>query len=378
MRLAFNLTRILFVISEDWALMSHRFHLVEAAVRAGYEVAVATNFSIHRSKIKNTGAKTYHWPLNRGTFSLIQAFKSIVSLKSIIHEFQPDLVHAVAQKPVLYSGLISKMTKNIKFVGALGGLGFIFRSKKLNARLLAFFLKPLLKFIFNSSRAMLILQNPEDKLFFEVNSISNQKNLKLIKGSGVEINKFTPSPLPKSAPIIMMPARLLWDKGIEEFSELSKRFKMKNQEAKFVLVGDFDPHNPEAVPKEYIYDLVKDGFIEYWEKQEKMEKIYPKALVVCLLSYHEGLPKVLLEAASAARPVVAFDIPGCREIVRNNINGKLVPFGDIAKLEECIFELIQNPNLCSRLGLEGRQIALSEFSDEIINQQTFRVWEEVL
>ena len=144
----------------------------------------------------------------------------------------------------------------------------------------------------------------------------------------------------------------------------------------FVLVGDVDSHNPASITQSQVDQWVQQGAVEHWSRRDDMSKIYQQASIVCLPSYNEGLPKVLLEAASCARPTVAFNVPGSREIVHDGINGFLVSFGDEAALEKAVVNLISDRSLCTKMGAKGREIVEQAFSGEIINAQTFAIWNE--
>lgn len=369
--------RVLFVITEDWALISHRLHFVVAAMEAGYEVAIATRVNKHRKILNDKGVKIFEWKLNRGSLNPIKELIAIFSLCKILSTFKPDIIHAVAQKPVIYSGLARKIYKKASFVGTLGGVGFVFTSKSLKAKLLKPILKTLLKLALIGKKTRLILQNKDNVSTIKNINIINKKDIRLVKGAGVETSKFLPSKIPMKTTIVILPARLLKDKGVREFVEVARNIKSLNIDAKFILVGDVDLDNPESIKQIEIDKWVASGIIEQWSRCDNIEKVYKLSSIVCLPSYNEGLPKVLLEAGSCGRPVVAFDVPGCREVIKDGINGFLVDFNDIDGLGVAITKLIEDKKLCEQMGKNGRQIVKLHFSDFIINAQTFSVWEEV-
>ena len=368
--------RVLFVITEDWALISHRLHLAEAAIRLGYEVAVVTRVTKYRDMLEASGLKVFHWRLERRSLDPISEIISIFHLWKILKFFEPDIIHAVAQKPVIYAGLVMKFSKKAKFVAALGGVGFIFTGKNIKANLLKPIVKSCLRFVLRDPASKLILQNADNVQTIVDLSIVDKNRITLIKGAGVEIRKFQPSLIPKGPPMVILPARMLWDKGVAEFVRVAGRIKARGIEAHFVLVGDVDIHNPASISQKQVDQWVQQGAVEHWNRRDDMDQIYQQASIVCLPSYNEGLPKVLLEAASCARPTVAFNVPGCREIVRNGTNGFLVSFGDEVALEKAIVTLISDRSLCAKMGAKGREIVEQAFSSEIINAQTFAIWSE--
>ena len=370
--------KVLFVITEDWALISHRLHLVEAAIDAGYEVALATRINKHRKIIEDKGIKIFEWRLNRGSLNPIMEIKAIFSLIKIILVFKPNIIHAVAQKPVIYSGLARKFYFKTSFIGTLGGVGFVFTSKNIRAAILRPLLKLLLKSALVGKRTRLILQNKDNINTIEKINVINPKYIRLVKGAGVETEKFLPTKIPSGIPIIILPGRMLWDKGVGEFVKVASRIKAKNIKAKFVLVGDIDLDNPESIQQIQIDKWVESGIVEQWGRCEDMEKVYKKSSIVCLPSYNEGLPKVLLEASSCARPIVTFDVPGCREVLKNKGNGFLVEFGNEYELELSIIKLINDRKLREKMGKKGREIVQRHFASKIINAKTFRIWSEVI
>lgn len=370
--------RVLFIITEDWALISHRLHLVDAAISAGYEVGIATRINKHYHTLKKHGVKIFEWDLKRRSLNPIREIITLIRLYQILWLFKPDIIHAVAQKPVIYAGMVRRFYRNVAFIGTLGGVGYIFTNKSLKARLLRPIVIIFLKLALMQKKTRLILQNIDNINTIKNIGIVDHRNIRLIRGAGVETDKFLPSEIPIGIPTVILPGRLLWDKGVGEFIRVAKRIKARGIKARFVLVGNIDLDNPETVPQAKIDKWVKSGIIEQWGKCDYMETVYQQISIVCLPSYNEGLPKVLLEAASCSRPTIAFDVPGCREVIQDEVNGFLVEFGNEYKLENLLIKLIKSNKLCNKMGKEGRKIAETEFSSVIINKQTFNIWNEII
>ena len=289
------------------------------------------------------------------------------------------LIFAQYRAPVdaiIYAGLVLKFFNKIKFVAAMGGVGYIFASNSIEARVLRPLVVVCLRLALRKKGAVLILQNNDNIRTITDYGIANKVDIRLIRGAGVEIEKFFLTHIPEGVPLVVLPARLLVDKGVLEFVSVARRIKNNSVKARFVLVGDIDLHNPAAVSQAQIDSWVSEGVVEHWGRCENMMSVYSQATVICLPSHHEGLPKVLLEAMSCGRPTVAFDVPGCREVVRHRVNGLLLRFGDLSALEDAITLLITDRQLCVRMGAAGREIIEKEFSDKIVNFNTFSVWEE--
>jgi len=371
--------RLLFIVSEDWYFVSHRLHLAEAAINAGYKVALFSRFNNHRDLVMNSGIQVINWPLNRLSFNPYNELVSLYHLVSTIRKFKPDLIHAVAMKPIIYSGIVARyFSFSYSSVFSFAGLGYIFISQKLIVKLYRSCISIVLRIILKEKNTRIILQNCDDKLKLTSEKIISSEQVRLIRGSGVDTTLFHPGPLPSGTPLVILPARMLWDKGLGEFVKCARVIKDHGVVARFVLVGDPDPHNPESVSIEQLNIWEKEGVVEWWTHKKNMPSIYINASIICLPSYREGLPKALLEAASCGRPIVTYDVPGCREVVIDQVNGFLVPFKDTDAMVNAIETLLDNKELCSQMGQKGRELVLNNFSQEQIAAETMALWQEVL
>jgi glycosyltransferase involved in cell wall biosynthesis len=184
-------------------------------------------------------------------------------------------------------------------------------------------------------------------------------------------------PEPDGPPVVLLVSRMLWEKGIGDFVEAARLLRADNTNARFVLVGKPDPENPSSIPEKQLRAWVDSGFVEWWGHQPGMENVFLNASVVCLpSSYGEGVPRVLIEAASCGRAIVTTDAPGCREIVRNGENGILVPLRNPEALARALDILIRDPVLRFKMGARGREIAVSEFSEEIVIAQMLSLYQQ--
>jgi glycosyltransferase involved in cell wall biosynthesis len=372
------LPRLLFIVTEDWYFVSHRLHIALAARKAGFEVGVVTRISRHRDLIERYGIEIFDWQINRRSFNLLNEMVSIRQLIEAYRRFRPSIVHHVALKPVIYGALAAKLTGVRRVVQALGGLGFIFLSERHWARALRPVVYLLLSAALSGSHTRLILQNPDDRDKMLHMGVISPNRINLIRGAGVDTTRFVPLAENGNPPIIMLPARLLWDKGVGEFVEAARCFKQRGTNARFVLIGEPDEGNPASVPLTTIHSWCADGTVEWWGQCDDMPTILSQAHVVCLPSHGEGLPKSLLEAASCARPIVTYDVPGCREVVIDGKNGFLVPFKNLDKLVEAIDTLLMDSSLRACMGVAGREMILDAFSQEEISRQTLELYHQLL
>ncbi|MCX6224417.1 MAG: glycosyltransferase family 4 protein [Bacteroidia bacterium] len=324
--------------------------------------------------MKDEGFKLIPIGLRRANRNPFREIASIIEIINIYRAEQPDIVHHVALKPVLYGSLAAWIVKKTFVTNALIGLGFIFISDKWYVRILRIIISVALKFALNGKHSKLILQNPDDIKLLLKSDIVKRDNIVLIKGSGVDANKFRPSPECPGELMIVLVSRMLWDKGVGEFVSAARILKQEGTNARFVLVGKTDPDNPASIPTSTLTSWQDQGVIEWWGYHENIAAIFEKSHVVCLPSYREGLPKVLIEAAACGRPIVTTDTPGCREIVQDGINGFLVPLRDDKALADALRRLIRDPKLRNEMGKKGRDLVLNEYTVDRVVEETLALY----
>lgn len=369
--------RLLFLVTEDWYFVSHRLELAIAAREAGYDVAVATRVDQHGERITGAGLKLYPLSLNRGGLNPLEEVRTLAQIARIYRREKPDIVHHVALKPVIYGSLVAKWLGVGGIVNALGGLGFVFSSPAARARMLRFVIRPILKFVLGGNRSLLIVQNRgnRDQLIGE--GVVAFGATRLIRGAGVDPDAYGQVTVESDRPLVILPARLLRDKGVCEFVEAARLLRNKGVHARFALVGKPDPANPESLTEAEVDRWASEGVIEYWGWQHDMPKVFASAQIVCLPSYHEGFPKSLLEAAASGCAIVASDIPGCREIVVAGETGWLVPVRDARGLAAALEQAIAEPALRAQYGRTARALVVSDFSTRRIAQETIALYDEL-
>ena len=371
--------KLLFLVSEDWYFVSHRLPLAVAAKNAGFDVAVVTRVGEAGGKIKAAGVRLIPVSFNRSGINPLDALKTLADLRAIYRAEAPDIVHHVAMKPVVYGSIAAMATGIQNRVNALMGLGYVFASSDLKARLLRAPVKMLLAIALKAPRTRIIVQNRDDLEFFAGTGLARAQDLRLIRGSGVDPDQFLPADAAGNGPpVVVLPARMLRDKGVVEFVEAARLLKTRGVAARFVLCGEPDPLNPASLTQAQLAEFTADGDVEYWGWQRDMMAVWKAAQVVCLPSYREGLPKALLEAAACSLPLVATDVPGCREIVRREVNGWLVPKGDSAALAAALDEAIARKDLRVRYGQASRLIIERKMSLDQVMNETIQVYCELL
>jgi len=370
--------KLLFFVTEDWYFCSHRIDLARAAKNAGYQVNVLTRINKHGDIIRAEGFDLIPLNIDRDGVNPLTELKTLIKIREIYKNINPDIVHHIALKPVIYGGLITLFNSKTKVVNLVAGFGSIFSSKKLKARILKPIVLFLLKRIFSRVGSCVVVQNTEDKNIL-INELGVDKNLVvLIKGSGVDIQKYRQTKEPYGIVKIALVSRLLWDKGIKEFVEAVKILKKRGAKFSALLVGEPDDNNMAAVSRENLQEWQELGLVECLGYVEDISSFWKNTHIAVLPSYREGLPKSLLEAAACGRPIVTTDTSGCKEVVIDDNNGFLVPIMDSQSLADALDKLINNADLRHKMGENGRERVTHEFSDEKIIFETLQVYRKSL
>jgi len=364
----------MFVVNDAGFFISHRLEIARAAKAAGYEVAVATPDSDAVSRIIEYGFSHYEIPLVRGRANPIKEFKTILGLVKIYRDIRPALVHHVTIKPVLYGTLAANITGIKAVVNAISGLGFVFMERGMRAFLRRKVVLASYRWLFHRKGTWVIVQNRDDYNYLLRKHCLSPEQATLIRGSGVDLDKFTYVQESKERPLVVLPARMLWDKGVGEFVGAARKLRNRGIEARFALVGGIDESNPKSIDPKQLMRWVINGDVEWWGGREHMEHIYSNAHIICLPSYREGLPKVLLEAAASGRAVVTTDVPGCREAVIEAFNGHLVPARNDEYLAKALEDLIVNQYKRREMGPRARRMAEEKFSIERVVSQHMELY----
>ncbi|MCI0400582.1 MAG: glycosyltransferase family 4 protein [Gammaproteobacteria bacterium] len=370
--------KILYLVTEDWYFCSHRISLACAARDAGFDVVVTTRVNKHAEQIRKAGLKLVPIDFPRSGRYPWRDIRVIRSLMHIYRSERPDILHHVAMKPVLYGSAAALLTGASAIVNALTGLGYIFTSHHWRARLLRRLVKPALRILLSRGNSWVVLQNPDDQQMLTNAGLLKNDRVVVIKGSGVDMKKFSPSSEGKGAATVVLASRMLWDKGVREFVDAAQALRADGINARFVLVGETDAENPSAIKSHVLEQWQQGGVVEWWGRRDDMPAVFKMAHIVCLPSYREGLPKVLVEAAASGRPIVAADAPGCHEIVRDGENGFLVPARDSVALARALKHLIEDASLRKKMGERGRMLAVTEFSIDRVTKDTLDLYREIL
>lgn len=372
--------RILFVVNVGWFFVSHRLVLAKAALEAGYDVHVATTITDEKERVAilEAGLTLHDVTFDRSGFSVVRELRTVRSLVSLYGRLRPDLVHHVTIKPILYGGLAARLCRINAVVNAIPGLGYSFTGSNLWTRLRRRLIMLGYRFVLRRSNAHTIFQNVEHMKMFCDASVVCEPNVALIRGSGVDVAKFVVTPEPAGKIVVLLASRMLREKGIYEFVEAATSAHGSGHPIVFVLAGGPDEGNPGSIPLEQLKAWHASGVVDWLGFRDDMALLLTQCNIACLPTYGEGLPKFLLEAAASGRAIVTTDIPGCRDIARNDVNALLVPPQDAESLRDAIVRLATDAELRGTFGAAGRRLVETEFSEAVVIERTLDLYRNVL
>lgn len=375
------LMRLLFLVTEDWYFCSHRLPVARAARDAGFEVLVATRVEGHGAEIEREGFRLIPLrKMQRRGKNPFGEFSAVLEIAGIYRRERPDLVHHVALKPVIYGSIAARIARVPAVVNAMAGLGYVFSSGDSRARWLRFFVRNVFRLLLNRVGSVVLLQNPDDRRALVESGTVLDERTALIRGSGVDIRQFSPAPEIDERPVVItLVARMLRDKGVHEFVEAVRLLREQGVQIRAVLVGIPDPDNPTSIPREQLVAWHEQGDIEWWGRRDDIPDVWAKSHIAVLpTTYGEGVPKSLIEAAACGRPIIATDMPGCREIVEHEKTGLLVPPRDPQALADAIARLIGDAGLRKAMGQAGRLLVEREFSEAVVVEKTLALYRSLL
>lgn len=356
--------RLLFIVNEALFFTTHRMPIGRAMQQLGWEVHVAApDEPGARARIEAAGIAFHPIPLSRGGRNPLGELSLVRAIWSLLRGVKPDLVHHVSMKPVVWGGPLSRLL-GLPSVHAVTGLGYLFIRTGLAAAAQRALVQTLYRVALANRRSVTLFQNSDDRGVFERAGLVAPERIQMIPGCGVSLDEFAVAPEPDGVPVVMFPARLIGDKGIHEFIGAARQLKAEGATARFVLVGRSDPLNPTDAGEAQVQAWVTEGLVEYWGYSERMAETLRQASIIVLPSYREGMPRGLIEATASARAIVTADVPGCRDVVRHEQNGLLVPVRDATATAAAIRRLLDDPALRHRLAATGREMAIAEFSVE--------------
>ena len=390
--------RVMLFANTDWYLYNFRRSLATALRDAGHDVLLVSPPGDYGPQLEARGLRWIPAPMDRRSLNPLKELALVDWLRRLILREQVDLVHGFTIKCAIYGSMAARLSRRAVRVNAVAGMGYVFTSDAPKARVLRPIVRSLMRAALDGPGSRLILQNPDDVALFARAHIVDPERVRLIKGSGVDCARFSPSAGRPRRPSeaagasgdarpsdlrgqrfrVLLPARLLWDKGLAEYVEAARMLKAAGREIDFLIAGEPDRCNPASVPEATVHGWVEAGLVQWLGQVRDMPALFGAVDAVALPSYREGLPKGLIEAAASQLPLVTTNVPGCREVVEDGVDGLLVPARDAPALARAIARLQDDPLLRERLARGARARAVAEFDERIVIERTMAVYRELL
>jgi glycosyltransferase involved in cell wall biosynthesis len=364
--------KILLFANTDWYLYNFRLSLATKLREQRNEVVLLSPPGDFQKHMQADGFQWISFPFSRQGVNPFRELSTLWRLIQIYHTEKPDIVHHFTIKPVIYGSLAAHVLGIKSIINSITGLGHLFIDTEPITQILRGFAKILYRVSLRNTQV--IFENPEDQNTFIKYRLLQPEQTHLILGTGVDVEKFQPSPHNHDQPLVLFASRLLITKGILDFVEAAGRLKQKGLKARFAIAGTPDPGNPASILPEQLNAWERSGLVEVWGWQSDMPVALSKASIFCLPSYREGVPNALLEASACGLPIVTTNVPGCRDVVTHNVNGFVVSPRKPQALADAIETLLNDPYLRDKMGGAGRKIALENFSLGKIIEQTLSVY----
>jgi glycosyltransferase involved in cell wall biosynthesis len=365
--------KLLYVVTEDWFFVSHFLPMARAAKAAGFEVVVATRIRQHGDAIAREGLRVLPLQAERASLDplkLVHAFRLLVR---IMRAERPDIVHCIALKSIVLGGLAARLVGTKAIVLAPTGLGELWIGDGARHRLLRILVRALMRGFLQAPQVHYLFENSEDPREFGLDP--NGPMVTIIGGAGVDPDRFSVTPEPPAPPVkIAVIARMIAPKGIAEAVEATRLARAAGAPVELHLFGDPDSSNWRSIPREVLATWSAEPGILWHGRTDDVPKVWREHHIAMLLSHREGLPRTLLEAAACGRPIVATDVTGCREVVRDGVEGLLTPLRDPATAARAIERLAHDPGLRRRLGLNARTRVEERFTETAVMRAVAAVY----
>lgn len=367
--------KVLIIGALPSSLVNFRGDLIRGLVDRGDEVITAASGAVDQeiADIEALGARYLDYPVARNGLNPVKDVLTLISLWKLMRSERPDVVLAYTIKPVIWGGIAASLSSGVRFYGLVTGLGFAFQKGSLLKNALVTTVSALYRLGLRKA-AKVIFQNPDNRDVFVGRNIVDSARTEIVNGSGVNTHHFSVQPIPcfSDGLHFLLIARLLKDKGIREFAEAAKQVGKHYPDATFSLLGPVDP-SPNGIAIGEVNGWVSEGAIKYLGSVRDVRPAISEHHVFVLPSYHEGLPRTVIEAMSMGRPVITTDAPGCRETVEDGTNGYLVSVQSADSLSKAMIKFLEQPSLVNSMGLKGREKAVSKFDVRRVNTRIMEI-----
>ncbi|MFW1561062.1 glycosyltransferase family 4 protein [Vibrio parahaemolyticus] len=354
------------------SLINFRGELIRSFSQKGLAVvSMASGAKVNEIEQLNLiGSKYLGYHVSRNGLNPISDIKTLKNLIEVFYKNRPDYILAYTIKPIIWGGLSARITKINNFYALVTGLGYAFQKGGFAKSLLNFLVRLLYRLALKKCKGV-IFQNRDNMQVFIDEGIVPKEKCFLVNGSGVDLSHYSLSPLP-STPHFLLIARLLGDKGIREYAQAAKLVKQKYPEAVFELVGPEDP-SPDGIKLDEVHQWTESGAIKYSGATTDVRPFIENSAIYVLPSYHEGMPRTVLEAMAMGRPILTTDVPGCRETVIDGENGWLVEKANAEQLAEKMIWFIENQDKWQEMGKSSHDMAYEKFDVHKVNAEILKI-----
>lgn len=358
--------------SGDW---DSRMAVAHGARDKGFEIIIGLMNGDEQTAKRAPEFKIIPLKKSGENFGIGASLQMVRDINTLIKQEKPDIIHAVTLKYGFITGIASVFIKNTQKIYTLAGLGYLFRGGSKKSFLLRTILRPFLTFILRRPDTELIFQNIDDLELMVKGKYARSEQSILIRGSGIYLDKFTPTSPDTTPPIVLMPTRLVHEKGVAIFIEAARILKERGVNAHFQIAGGETKHNPKAISRAQMLEMLNDGAVEWLGRVDDMPALLAQASLIVYPSYYgEGIPRVLLESCAAGRAIVTTDHAGCREAVEHGVNGFLVPVKDIQATAQAMEHILSHTDERRAMEIQSRKRAEDQFNIHSIVVQTVRVY----
>ena len=371
--------KLLYVVTEDWYFYSHRRPMARAAMDAGFNVELITNIDKHKEQIEELGITIHPFSFERRSLNPVKALCQILALRKMYKDINPNIIHHIAMKPILYGSIAALGLKNIKTINAFAGLGYVFSATSAKATIIRAIMTTLFKFTLKGQIKHTLFQNNDDKALFEKLGLLKKENTHIIKGSGVDLKQYEFSAPPErkndNNPFIVTYAgRMISIKGLQTLKETFEILKETAPYIHLQLCGKPDEGNPESLTQQQLEEWAKEPNVTWLGHCENMNDVWKQSHAAIQLSYGgEGIPKSLIEAAACGKPIIASASAGCKDMVTEGKNGYLAPIKDAKTSAEALTKLSRDKNL-NEQAQNSRKLVEEELAQEIVIEQTKQLY----
>jgi glycosyltransferase involved in cell wall biosynthesis len=344
-------------------MIKFRLGVMKALVKAGYDVIVIAPRDKHSDIFSELGCHYIELKMDNKGSNIFNDLKLIYKLQKIYKRLKPDLIFHYTIKPNIYGTLAAKIAKK-ESIAVVTGLGYTFIHDNITAKIAKFLYKISLKY---AKKVWFI--NVEDKNKFLLAELVEEEKMDFLPSEGINVEEFTPMKVARKENVFrfVLIARLLWDKGVGEYVKAAKELQKRYANLEFQLVGFIDAQNPKAITQRQVEDWVEKGYVNYLGPTDDVKPFLAEADCVVLPSYREGVSMILMEAAAMQKPIIATNVPGCRDLVNNNVSGYLCRVQDyhdlMVKMEKMIHLSEKERH---RMGKEARKFMVEEFNEKLV------------